>query len=1070
MTEAKRYRAFISYSQKDKSAALRVHRALESYNVPAGVDAPGLTAKQRKLGRFFRDDDEMGAATDLGAALRGAIADSEGLIVICSRNSARSHWVNEEVLHFKRTGRADKIFAVVIDGRPDAATPDEGGCFPPALRFELGPDGALGTTPTEPLGIDLRKQSFARSRARLAAGLLGISFDALWRRDRRRATLRTIQASAAAALVLGIVGVGAVGLLRQSSLSFSAGLAAASENPSLNTDQAIRLAVLASRDSLTQRSAPEAHARLIDALGQSDPPWVARISLDAGAPVSVISASPDGSRVLTGAANGAITMWDAATGERLWRANMGSSVRHATFVADGAHVAAFDETGGGGLWDAATGRSVADIGTWGVTVNALSKSNDGRRLLTIGHSAVQVWDTVTGRRLAGGSFNSALTGAALSGDGAYFVVGVEQEQAAGVFNAATGQQVGAIRGLEERTYTFRFLARNTQIASVTAGDSVTTWDIASGREILPLHSSTTFNTDGSRIARAGRTGVVQILDAASGRELFALGGHGEFVTHTEFSADGARFLTIDESIDGGATARLWDTATGTEISTVSGPYFSEPLLSPDGSRLLWATNTQELSDGGLRQEWHVTELSSGATLNTLRHGRFTDYAIFAGGADAIVTNEQGGSHVRVWRQDDAPEVWTVGPADPIGSMAISGLNNDARMALSNDARLVVLASPGEQRNTARLFDVPTRRTIAELVGHTGMIQTATFSPDGAQVVTGGRDGFARIWDATGRSVATLDHEGDILSITYGPDATRFVTVTGNGLAYIWSNAERSIILRQTGAIRSAAFSADGARVLTVASKSAWNAPAREDGPARLWNAANGEVIAELSPGESGVRTALFNADGTRILTLGGGTRVWDGVTGAALAELPAYGEVAAFSPDGRFIAVSDSDGAIIFDARTFARIALLRARGGGNAYAFSPDGALLLMTDFIGDGLAYESVVRVWDVERRREITVLRGVGRNGASASFTTDGSRVLTVSDSGVRLWDARPLREVRARTHPNLSYLAERACLGRLSQGVGLITEDDARIAPILRPRIGQDVCAAPSPVERVPWPFQ
>jgi hypothetical protein len=36
------------------------------------------------------------------------------------------------------------------------------------------------------LGIDLRKEKFQRSRARLAAGLLGIPFDTLWQRESRR--------------------------------------------------------------------------------------------------------------------------------------------------------------------------------------------------------------------------------------------------------------------------------------------------------------------------------------------------------------------------------------------------------------------------------------------------------------------------------------------------------------------------------------------------------------------------------------------------------------------------------------------------------------------------------------------------------------------------------------------------------------------------------------------------------------------------------------------------------------------------------------------------------------------
>src|SRR5688572_28499557 len=110
MADAKRYRAFISYSQQDKRWAKRLHSALEAYRLPKGMAAD--LGPRRKLGRFFRDDEEMGAATDLGAALRGSITDAESLVVVCSPRSAQSKWVNEEIIHFKRTGRADRVFAV----------------------------------------------------------------------------------------------------------------------------------------------------------------------------------------------------------------------------------------------------------------------------------------------------------------------------------------------------------------------------------------------------------------------------------------------------------------------------------------------------------------------------------------------------------------------------------------------------------------------------------------------------------------------------------------------------------------------------------------------------------------------------------------------------------------------------------------------------------------------------------------------------------------------------------------------------------------------------------------------
>ena len=60
---AGRYRGFISYSQQDMIWARRLQRWLETYRVPAGV-AGGMTP-DRRLGLFFRDQDDMAAAADI---------------------------------------------------------------------------------------------------------------------------------------------------------------------------------------------------------------------------------------------------------------------------------------------------------------------------------------------------------------------------------------------------------------------------------------------------------------------------------------------------------------------------------------------------------------------------------------------------------------------------------------------------------------------------------------------------------------------------------------------------------------------------------------------------------------------------------------------------------------------------------------------------------------------------------------------------------------------------------------------------------------------------------------------
>ena len=72
-----------------------------------------------------------------------------------SPDASRSHYVNEEIKRFKTLGRADFIIPLIIGGEPGDAEKE---CFPAALRFKLGSDGALTQEPEEPIAADARPE------------------------------------------------------------------------------------------------------------------------------------------------------------------------------------------------------------------------------------------------------------------------------------------------------------------------------------------------------------------------------------------------------------------------------------------------------------------------------------------------------------------------------------------------------------------------------------------------------------------------------------------------------------------------------------------------------------------------------------------------------------------------------------------------------------------------------------------------------------------------------------------------------------------------------------------------
>ena len=141
----------------------------------------------------------MPGAADLGAKVRDALGASRTLVVICSPAAAASRWVNEEVRTFKALGRSDAIVPIVIDGEPNASDRPELGlpeCFPPALRFHVSSDGAVTDDRVDPLAADARAGKDGRGNALLktVAGIVGVGFDELVRREERRRRKRRLMA------------------------------------------------------------------------------------------------------------------------------------------------------------------------------------------------------------------------------------------------------------------------------------------------------------------------------------------------------------------------------------------------------------------------------------------------------------------------------------------------------------------------------------------------------------------------------------------------------------------------------------------------------------------------------------------------------------------------------------------------------------------------------------------------------------------------------------------------------------------------------------------------------------
>lgn len=188
-----RYKAFLSYSWRDKSAAEALHRALETWRPASNGGAPPLRP-------IFRDRDEEAAGASLRAAIEDALDNSEFLIVVCSPNSAASIWVNREIAYFRKKRTPANILCYVIDGDPGS------NAIPPALFFETDVDGTLSDQPIDaPLAADARADGdgVRMARLKIIAAMMNVGLDDLVRRDsvRRVRRLRRLLAGVSAVAV-----------------------------------------------------------------------------------------------------------------------------------------------------------------------------------------------------------------------------------------------------------------------------------------------------------------------------------------------------------------------------------------------------------------------------------------------------------------------------------------------------------------------------------------------------------------------------------------------------------------------------------------------------------------------------------------------------------------------------------------------------------------------------------------------------------------------------------------------------------------------------------------------------
>ncbi len=328
------------------------------------------------------------------------------------------------------------------------------------------------------------------------------------------------------------------------------------------------------------------------------------------------------------------------------------------------------------------------------------------------------------------------------------------------------------------------------------------------------------------------------------------------------------------------------------------------------------------------------------------------------------------------------------------------LGKNIRSAVfSKDGKFLATVSSDSSDKTAKIWDVKAGRLIHTLQGHTELVASGEFSPNGTMLATVSSDKTAKIWDVeTGECKATLTgHANRVTSVAFSKDGTKVATASLDSTAKVWYIKTQICLqtLKNDGKNRfaSALFSQDNELIVAHSS----------DRKAKIWNTQTGELQTIEK-----IASVALSPDGLLMATTGYGyvdntfVKLWNIKTGTEIHTLQGHIDPVtsvAFSPNGQLIATGSEDTtAKIWDTQTGRLLMSVQENDTPVvSVVFSSCGELMVINKDIDSDNS--KIVHVFNPLTGEYLARLPMKTKNGYVVS--ADGQSILGIGFNNAQMW---------------------------------------------------------------------